>query len=279
MFVSETKVRVKDYDTERAVKILLPTQSTSKKPTKELWHFKKCTFNPEYQKGLRYIPAFDTCLIGSNDAKYSTINGSKYWTIKTQPKWNTELGYYEIDAETGEILKPGIHQTDEFKKSNAKKIKAMDAFADAYSNAYASGQISLLFHTFTRPNYAKMDFRRMLGNVVKRYKALGFNVTGYVWTAEVTDELTSKGNGLMWHYHLVVALDKRMNVKGKSLSDKLKFEDLWGQRTDVEFVKKNVRHYMAKYFAKHNARVIGTRSYGRTRKFRPPANIFKYNLN
>jgi len=58
-----------------------------------------------------------------------------------------------------------------------------------------------------------------------------------------------------------------MNIKGSKMSDKLKLQDLWGQRTEIAFVRNNIRHYMAKYFAKHNFRVTGTRSYGRSRNF------------
>jgi hypothetical protein len=42
----------------------------------------------------------------------------------------------------------------------------------------------------------------------------------------------------------------------------MKLESVWGARTQVEFVRKNIRHYMAKYFAKENARIIGVRSFG-----------------
>lgn len=241
--------------------------SVEKRSTsKELFHLLKCERNPEYENGLRFLPSFDTCLIGINDTKRHAIK-SRPFVVKTKPKWLTKLGYYDIDNKTGEIIGKGEYLTNEFKKSNAKKIKSLDAFADRYNEPYMKKKISVLFHTFTRPNVARLPFRRMLHLTRKRYKSLGYNVTGYIWTAEVTGEHESKGKGLMWHYHLAVALDRRLTIKGKQLPKKLMLESLWGQRTEVEFVRDNVRHYMAKYFAKHNARVIGSRSYGRSRRF------------
>jgi hypothetical protein len=245
------------------------TDSVEKRDTsKELFHLLKCERNPEYENGLRFLPSFDTCLIGINDTKSNAIK-SRPFVVKTKPKWKTTLGYYNVDVKTGEIDGKGEYITDEFKKSNAKKIKSLDAFADHYNEPYMKKKISVLFHTFTRANASKngMKMRRMVHLTRKRYKSLGYNVTGYIWTAEVTDEHESKGKGLMWHYHLAVALDRRLTIKGKQLPKKLMLESLWGQRTEVEFVRENVRHYMAKYFAKHNARVIGSRSYGRSRRF------------
>jgi hypothetical protein len=59
-----------------------------------------------------------------------------------------------------------------------------------------------------------------------------------------------------------------VDFRKSGIPEELKFEDLWGQRTEIDFVKKNIRHYMAKYFAKHNSRAIGRRSYGISRKLK-----------
>jgi hypothetical protein len=97
----------------------------------------------------------------------------------------------------------------------------------------------------------------MLDNVKYHYREmLDREMRGYIWTAEVSQKLH-------WHYHLCVAVDR---LKFRRIPDELKFEDLWGQRTGIEFVKKDVRHYMAKYFAKENARVLGSRAFGSSRK-------------
>lgn len=254
-----TNLELKIYDNEDQSQ-LLSTQKLTPKVEKWGFHYKKCTKNPAYQKGVKYLrtktPPFDACLIGSND----NYLHPQLIAVKTQPKWLTTLGYYDANIETGEILGGGEYQTNEFKKSNGKKINSLDLFCNRYNDLYKKGKTSLMFHTFTRPNHARITFRRMLHLIRLRYKSIGYNVNGYLWTAEVSENLH-------WHYHLILALDSRLNIKGKTIPKELLFEDLWGQRTDVQFVQKNVRHYLAKYFAKHNSRVIGTRSYGRSRKF------------
>jgi hypothetical protein len=59
---------------------------------------------------------------------------------------------------------------------------------------------------------------------------------------------------------------KNANLEGAKLPKWMKADSIWGKRTQVEFVRKNIRHYMAKYFAKHNARIEGLRSYGMSTK-------------
>jgi hypothetical protein len=104
--------------------------------------------------------------------------------------------------------------------------------------------------------------------VIQYYKRLGINVRAHIWTAEVGTEkydITNNPEDLHWHYHMCVATD-RVNLKGAKFPELLKFDNIWGQYTDIDFVKKNIRHYMSKYFAKCSYRVIGSRSYGCSRK-------------
>jgi hypothetical protein len=250
-------LRESGLDVAEVSKILLTQKSTTSQTSKELWHLIGHKENKEYKKGLRLLPSFDTCLIGNNDTCNRLISGNVF-IVKTQPKWITTLGYYNVNKATGEIEGRGTYETNDFKKANARKIKGLDSFSSHYQPLYRQGKVSLMFHTLTRANKSRLTIRRMLHLTRKRYKSIGYNITGYVWTAEVSERLH-------WHYHLVVALDRRMTLK--KIPKELYLEDLWGQRTQVEFVKNNVRHYMAKYFAKSNARVIGSRSYGISRKF------------
>ena len=95
--------------------------------------------------------------------------------------------------------------------------------------------------------------------IVKNYfDRYGTPVLDYIWTSEV-----SENNH--WHYHLAIAIDR---VKWKTIPKNFLFERLWGQRTEIDFVKKNIKHYMAKYFAKSNYRIEGMMSYGRTKNFK-----------
>lgn len=214
----------------------------------ELFYFKRTTRNSGYEQGLRKLP-LRPCLIRNN---------ATCAIVKTYPKWNTVLGILSVDQDTGELLDTGReYLTNDFKQSNGRKIRVLDAFCSIYQPMYQRKAVSLLFHTFTQANQARMSFRRMLHLVRKRYVALGYQVLGFVWTAEVSEKLH-------WHYHLCLAI-LRMVVK--RIPSALKFQGLWGRRTGVEFVKKNVRHYMAKYFAKNDNRVIGSRSFGKSRQF------------
>ncbi|NBX28766.1 MAG: hypothetical protein EBR55_11105, partial [Chitinophagia bacterium] len=46
----------------------------------------------------------------------------------------------------------------------------------------------------------------------------------------------------------------RAKLRGGKIPKLLKFDKIWGQRTEIDFVKKNVVGYMSKYFAKSNLR-------------------------
>lgn len=92
------------------------------------------------------------------------------------------------------------------------------------------------------------------------FKRLGISVKGHIWTSEISDSLH-------WHFHICICTD-RVDFRETGIPPLLKFDALWGQRTEIDFVKKNVRHYMAKYFAKCNSRIIGARSYGISRKLK-----------
>lgn len=226
----------------------MTTTIEAPKVSKVCFQFQKCTKNPKFEDGIKSLP-LRSCLIDDNDTQHKHV--------KTEPKWFTELSYRTVDNDTGELLGNGKYQTDEFKKSNQRKILTLDKFCNTYQPLYTKRKVSLLFHTFTQANNARMTFRRMLHLLRKRYKALDIEILGFIWTAEVSKKLH-------WHYHCCVAVRR---IRVKKIPDGLKLQGLWGRRTGVEFVKKNVRHYMAKYWAKDNYRVIGTRSMGKSKFF------------
>lgn len=256
------------------------------------YRWNNTTKNPDYQKGLRIllpndpnpimvVPDLDSrtlrsCLINDNAEKFQRQNPARQGgvLIKTEPKWITHLNYYEVDKETGEIMRNGAkYQTNELKSCNARKIALMTKFSNAYQAEYQKKNVSLLMHTFTRANYSDLTFRRMMDNVKYAYKSINRTLKGYVWVSEVAikDENDPKaydddGNYLPihWHYHLATCIDR---LEVHRMPNELKFEMGWGQRTGVEFVRKNVRHYMAKYFAKHSAKVIDIRAMGKSRHF------------
>jgi hypothetical protein len=211
--------------------------------------------NKDYDAGLRRLP-FESCLIHTNGSrKYS----KEVW-VKTRPRWYTDLMEWEIIPESGEVLAKGVYTTNDFKRSNNKKIKGLDRFCKKYQPLYSSKKVTLFFLTFTRANFARLKWNTMSKLVMQYFKRLGMDVLGHIWTAEISDSLH-------WHYHICVST-KRVDFRKSGIPEGLKFEDLWGQRTEIDFVKKNIRHYMAKYFAKHNSRAIGRRSYGISRKLK-----------
>jgi hypothetical protein len=234
-------------------KILQNTKST--KPTSvESYHFKSYRKNPEWSTD-KLIP-LRSCLIHN---KASKIENESY--ISETPKWFTTLEKENTDIETGEILYDD-YLTDDFKASKGRKIKTVRKFCDFYEPLYRARKVSLLFHTFTRLNYSKKDMKSMVECAKVRYESLKRPIRGYLWALELkkNDRMES---GYHLHYHFVVAIDR---IYVKEIPEKLKFEDLWGQRTGVEFIKKSIRAYLSKYLYKSDARILSRRSYAISRK-------------
>lgn len=224
-------------------------QSADYQQLKSKYIFLKRCKNVEYDAGLKTLP-LRSCLIHSNSAVF---RGSEL-QVKTRPKWLTDLFCDVFDVSTGEVVRQEVYQTNEIRSSNGKKIKRLDTFCSHFQPLYRQKQVSLLFFTFSLANQSKMSISGIIDVLKKRCKRRGVNFYGYIWTAEVSEKLH-------FHYHLAVAID-RLNVRGAGLPKWLKLESAWGCRTGVEFVRKDIRHYMAKYFAKHNSRIIGIRSFG-----------------
>lgn len=212
--------------------------------------------NVDYEDGLRELP-FVSCLIHDNSAAFGGPPATSIHSlakVKTRPKWLTDMLCEEYDRTTGELLNTSIYSTNELKASNASKIKRLDTFCAHFQPLYASKRVSLMFYTLTAADRAKGSISSILAVLKKRLKRRGVALHGYIWTAEISERLH-------FHYHVAVAID-RLNVRGSRLPEWLMLDDAWGMFTRAEFVRKNVRHYMAKYFAKHNARLIGARSFG-----------------
>jgi hypothetical protein len=235
-------------------KILQNTEST-KSTDVETYRFKSYRKNPEWSTD-KLIP-LRSCLIHN---KASKIEIESY--ISETPKWLTTLEKGNIDQETGEIVYFDDYETNDFKASKGRKIKTVNKFCDFYEPLYRARKVSLLFHTFTRMNYSKQDMRTMVECAKVHYESLKRPIRGYLWALELkkNDRMES---GYHLHYHFVVAIDR---VYFKEIPEKLKFEDLWGQRTGVEFIKKSIRAYLSKYLYKSDARILSRRSYAISRK-------------
>jgi hypothetical protein len=179
------------------------------------------------------------------------------------------MGVFETDQE-GYPVQTDTYFTDDLKGSNNRKIKTLHKFCDKYQPLYAQKKVTLFFLTFTAANKARHSWSSMLKIVRKYMERAGAPVLGWVWISEIgqkTYTITKDPKDLHWHYHLAFACP-RLDLKGKRLHKLLKFENIWGCRTEINFVKKNIRGYMMKYFAKNNMKVEGVRSFGISRKLR-----------
>lgn len=182
--------------------------------------------------------------------------------ISTIPKYLTVLNKpVNLDTGTGEIIYDD-YNTDDFKASRQRKIKTVNKFSDKYDPLYHKQIVSLLFFTFTRTNFAKKDMRRMMDIIKDHLIAENRPILGYIRVQEIKPNEKIEG-GWHVHEHIVVAIKR---VKWKTIPERLKFNDIWGQRTGVEFVRKGVKCYLSKYLYKSDAKLLGKRSYAISRK-------------
>jgi Ni/Co efflux regulator RcnB len=194
--------------------------------------------------------------------KLTGVRGECY--ISTIPKWLTTLEKPEcLDTGTGEIIFSD-YLTDDFKASRNRKIKTINKFCNFYEPLYQARKVSLLFHTFTRNDYAKKDMRTMIECAKKRYYALNRPIRGYLWVMEL-EENEKMDSGFHIHYHLVVAINR---FQVREIPEELKFQDLWGQRTSVEFIIKTIKGYLSKYLSKSNVKVLGRHHYAISRSLK-----------
>ncbi len=256
----------------------------SKDIIKTNFSYLKTVPNPLYFKGIRPLKstkdmnAFESCLIlrkstiseqGENLKKRVKSNKSRVLAIQSEPKNTVFLNCLFVDKTSGEIVGAGLHETNSHTRSNHFKIKTMDLFAEAYSDLYRQRRVSIMFHTLTCADLNQRTWSDTIRKVKTAYSSLGVSVLGYTWVLEVG---TKKD---MVHYHLAIAIERTFF---KSIPNVLKFEQWYGYRTEINFVKKNIRHYLAKYFAKHNAKVLDLetrrplRCVGKSKTFELPKN-------
>lgn len=218
--------------------ILLPELEPGQIPKKYI--FKYTRRNPEWS--FEKLESLRSCLIHNNASQENPV----IFVSKT-PKWLTTLEKPAcVDTGSGEIIYVD-YETDDFRQANHRKIKTVEKFCEKYEPLYRDRKVSVLFHTFTRIDFAKKDMRTMVECAKKRYRALKRPIRGFLWAIEA-----GKENNMV-HYHFVVAISR---VTWSKIPDELKFEDLWGQRTGVEFVKRSVKRYLTKYLYKSDARIL-----------------------
>ena len=210
--------------------------------------FMKRTVNENYAQA--FVEPLRACPLHNNSGNYPGVK------IATQPKYITTLRRDFFDTETGEIGSEE-YLTDCFKSYRGRLYKRMYGFAERWQPEYSKRRVSMFMITFTRVTESKTKWSRMIDIVKYRAKSLGYELLDYFWVSEVSDNNH-------WHYHLVT-VTKRMNLRGKTIPDVLKFDDIWGCRTQVAFVEKSIKSYLCYYLNKSQAKVIGLRGCGSSR--------------
>lgn len=213
------------------------------------WAFQNEYKNPNYESGVHFLP-FGSCLIEHNSEKNRLKESLK---VQFEPKSKIIYNRYDISID-GELIYRDSVESDDLKRANNRKIKALKSFYSYYAPLYKSQKVSLFAFTFTQANMAKMDFSSMLENIKYKFKSLKIPIRGYIWTSEVT-------SGLHWHYHLCVATDR---YSFNNL-DVLKFDTKWGQRTQVETIKSV--HGITKYLSKQQPKTE-LRNFGKSQQFK-----------
>jgi len=203
--------------------------------------------NPEYESGLKDLP-FESCLIHNK--------GNRIVRVRTAPKYLTTLAEFQYCDEGFPVLTREI-ETNDLRAGNHRKIKAVDKWCEYWQPKYQAKEISLLFYTLTRANKARMTIGDLLRILKMNLKRNNIELLDYLWIQEVS-------KGLHFHYHLTVAIPR---ISYKTIPKFFKMDSYWGQRTQVSFVKKNIRFYLSKYFGKSAWRIDqGFRAYGKMRK-------------
>jgi len=232
-----------------------------------IYKFRQTYKNSKY-RCAKIIP-LRACHIHNNASKNlkNFVSGKPvyeriYGTVQADPKWITILDRHET-TQFENMTKITSIETNDLKASKHRMIKAVQKFCDYYEPLYQKKKVSILFFTFTRANYSDKTIRTMLECVKIRLQALKWHLRAYLWVFEAKENAKMEG-GYHLHYHLVIVVN-RVNID--KIPDELKMDDLWGQLTNVEFIKYTIKGYLSKYLYKTDAKVCSKRRYGVSRKF------------
>lgn len=215
------------------------------------YRFKSVRKNPNYETSATTIPLC-SCLIRHNSEKKGVNNSSV--TVRYEPKYISTLECNNVDSE-GNVTYLRTIETDSFKRANYRKRNALDTFFSYYRPLYKSKEVSLFIFTFTQANQAKKGFSYVLDNVKYRFKSLNSAIRGYVWTSEISDDNH-------WHYHLCIATD-RLSFKNV---ESLKFDKVWGQRTQIDTVKNTFAKQF--YLTKKQPKIDRHKGFGKSKDFK-----------
>jgi zona occludens toxin (predicted ATPase) len=172
-----------------------------------------------------------------------------------------------LDTETGELLQDVDYDINDLESATKRKKKAIKRYSDFYEPLYQQRKVSCMFITLTQANIAltNTNIRDAINLIRKRFERHNIQVLGHLWVSEISY------NG-HWHYHIAISTTR---VRWKKIPSWAKFNDIWGRRTQIEFIRKSVASYLGKYIGKDNmGRMIGFRQYGISRNLKSPIEVF-----
>ena len=238
--------------------------------------------NPHFEDGVLIMDkngltdeSLRSCLISHNADKKSTKKQIQYvkqkrvmadedtniFFLQKEWKWGVSLSGSILDLETGELVENQDYQITDLEQGVKRKRKAIRSFTEFYEPLYQSKKVSCMFFTLTQANQSNDNLRNTLHAIKKRFERHNLPVLGYLWVSEVSK------NG-HWHYHLAIATKR---VYWKTIPKWAKVDDLWGRRTQIEFIRKSIGAYLGKYIGKDNiGRIWAFRGYAKSRKFLAP---------
>ena len=223
--------------------------------------------NPHFESGVLIMDkngltdeSLRSCLICDNSDK-TKLEDPNVYLLQKDFKWGVSFLGEILDLDTGELLEDQAYQTTDLEQGVKRKRKAIRSFTEFYEPLYQSKKVSCMFFTLTQANQSNDNLRNTLHAIKKRFERHNLPVLGHLWVSEVSK------NG-HWHYHLAIATKR---VYWKNIPKWAKVDDLWGRRTQIEFIRKSIGAYLGKYIGKVNiGRIWAFRGYAKSRKFLAP---------
>lgn len=247
----------KNPDFDKGVKIMDVNGLTGE----TLEEKKVYNFDKDWDEGILINDeSLRSCLICNNSSSTCNVDTNKF-KLQTAFKWGVLFCGTILNTDTGELDENQIFEITDLESGIKRKKKAIRNFANFYEPLYQERKVSCFFFTFTQANKTAHEFATTLNAIKKRFIKANNPILGYIWVSEVSN------NG-HWHYHLAVATKR---VKWKAIPKYAKIDDIWGRRTQIQFIKKSIGAYLGKYIGKDNiGRMIDYRAYGKSRNFIEP---------
>lgn len=226
------------------------TKSIENQDVNTFYVWKGTHLNPNYAGSLVPLDATKSghCLRSCSYHNKSDIFGGGF--VTDEPKWITYLDKYEVNQHTGEVSIKSS-DSDNLRSFRYRKHLRINAFNEVMKPLYRRKKISLFFAAVTLANEVQR-ISVIMDLIKKRIKRNGFEVVGYLWAFEVgtgnEDNPTGKHH---LHYHILLATT-RINIKGGTLPNFLKLDNITKRRTSITFVSGRIQTKTGKWVNAYN---------------------------